>query len=325
MKSIVLYFLISFAVSAAVAPFVLWVLRKLKAKQTVLHYVEQHAGKSGTPTMGGLIFILPIVTLAWFFVGKGNPLCIIAILAGLGYATLGFLDDFIKVRGERNLGLRAYQKIIGQGGIAILVSVFYTMANPDGRIFLPFFNTFVNFGWGIAPLTFLVLVATTNSVNLTDGIDGLASGVCFVYFFFISIMIALLGKFAAVPEARELTLIAAITCGGLLCFLLLNSNKASVFMGDTGSLYLGGLVATISMFSFMGFFILILGVMFVISAASVIIQVVYFKLTKGKRVFLMSPFHHHLEKKGMNESKIVAIYMGITLMAVLVTLGVELL
>lgn len=315
MQKTVIYFLAAFAAALIVSPFVFWVLRKKRAGQTVLHYVEWHKTKTGTPTMGGFIFIIPMVIVSGIILRKNTPLSLIIILSSFGYAILGFLDDFIKIKSKRNLGLRAYQKIIGQGGIAILVSVFYFLANPDGRIFIPFFNIFADFGWTILPLTFIIMIATTNSVNLTDGVDGLAGSVSFLYFIFLGILMFLVSKLAPVPELSQFMIILAVTCGGLLCFLLFNTNKAKVFMGDTGSLYLGSLIATLSVFSFLGFYLLILGIMFVVSAISDIIQVAYFKKTKGKRVFLMAPFHHHLEKKGWTEAKIVLLYCVITILA----------
>jgi phospho-N-acetylmuramoyl-pentapeptide-transferase len=311
MEKALIYFLISFAVSIVSAPFILMGLKKLKARQEILKYVDWHKTKSGTPTMGGMIFILPIILCA-FILSKRTPLSNIAVIAGLGCGVLGFLDDFLKVIKEKNLGLRAYQKLIGQGGIAILVAVFYYLANPDGRIFVPFLNATWDIGFWIIPLTILVLLATTNSVNLTDGVDGLAGSVSLVYCGFLAVIIAFVSKFVNVPELSTFTTVLAITGGGLLCYLIYNSNKAKVFMGDTGSLYLGGLIACVSLFTLSGLFIPILGVMFVLSALSDIIQVAYFKITHGKRVFLMAPFHHHLEKKGWTEARIVALYCAVT-------------
>jgi len=315
MKEILVYFLASFTVALALAPFVIWGLRRLKAGQEILKYVDWHKAKSGTPTMGGWIFMLPIIILAFFALDHTTPLCNIAIMASLSYGILGFLDDYLKIKHKENKGLSAMQKIIGQGGIAILVSVFYTMANPDGRIFIPFFNVTWDIGFWVAPLTFLVLVATTNAVNLTDGIDGLAGSVSLCYFAVLGVLVALLGNFVlVVEEQRAITIICAIVCGGLLCYLLFNSNKAKVFMGDTGSLFLGGLVGCLSLFSMLGLCILILGAMFVWSTVSVIIQVAYFKISHGKRVFLMAPFHHHLEKRGWGEARVVALYCAITIL-----------
>jgi len=314
MKEVLIYFLASFAIALALAPFIIIGLKKLKYGQEILKYVDWHKSKSGTPTMGGWIFIIPMVLLSFFILSQNTPLGLIAIVSSTSYGVLGFLDDFLKVRRHDNLGLRAYQKIIGQGGIAILVAIFYFMVNPEGRILIPFFNVSFDMGFWILPLAFLILVATTNAVNLTDGVDGLAGGVSIVYFAILGVLIGFVSNYIPIEEGAVFLKIIGVTCGALLCYLIFNSNKAKVFMGDTGSLYLGGLVATLSLFSFMGLFILILGAMYVLSALSVIMQVAYFKATKGKRIFLMAPFHHHLEKKGWGEARIVALYCAITIL-----------
>ena len=318
MQTMIIFFVVSFGVTLLLAPVVLAVLRRLRAGQAILHYVDQHTKKSGTPTMGGIIFILPAMVLVPFILGKDTTMSLIVVLASVGYATLGFLDDMIKVRTANNMGLRAYQKIIGQGGIALLVTIFYYMTNPEGRIFIPFANAFVDIGFFIAPLVFVGIIAATNSVNLTDGLDGLAAGVSFVYLFFLSTLMLLLARFNQIPEVNSFVAIAAVTCGALLCFLLFNTNRAAVFMGDTGSLYLGSLIALLSFFSFLGLFLIILGVMFVVSSVSDILQVAYFKWTKrktgtGERIFLMAPLHHHLEKCGWAEAKIVFLYCAVTI------------
>ena len=314
MQTIIIWFLVSFVVALVVAPFIIRLLRKLKAGQSILHYVDFHSQKKGTPTMGGFIFIIPMLVAIPFIVRGNTPLTIAAISASIAYAALGFLDDILKIRRKENLGLRAYQKIVVQGIIAIGISVFYFHMNPTGTIMLPFINNFIEIGFWIAPLTFIAVVATTNAVNLTDGVDGLASTVSLFYLAFITAIMFLVNQIVPVAELNSLAIIAAVTSGGLLCFLLFNTNKAKVFMGDTGSLYLGSIIAIISIFSFLGFYILFLGVMFVISALSDIIQVLYFKATGGRRVFLMAPYHHHLEKKGFSEAKIVFIYTVITIL-----------
>ena len=314
MKQNLAFFLIAFAVALVLAPVVIYFLKRLRTGQEILKYVEWHKAKTGTPTMGGWIFILPVAILAGLVLTPRTPLANIAILASMSYAFLGFLDDFLKVRRMDNLGLRAYQKIIGQGGIAILVAVFFYLANPDGRLFIPFFNVTWDIGFWILPLTVLVLVATTNSVNLTDGVDGLAATVSLVYLVALGFIIALVSRTVHVEEGTTFITLIAIVCGALVCYLLFNSNKAQVFMGDTGSLFLGGIIATLSMFSMMTLFVPILGIMFVISALSDIIQVAYFKATKGKRVFKMAPFHHHLEKSGWTEARIVWMYSAVTIL-----------
>jgi phospho-N-acetylmuramoyl-pentapeptide-transferase len=320
-RSDLLLLLASFALAFGVALIFIPILKRRKVGQTILKYVEMHNDKGGTPTIGGVIFILPLIVLSFFILNRQTPLAVIAAVSSVGYALVGLLDDWLKIRGGKNMGLRAYQKIIGQGGIALLVSYFFMTANPEGKIFLPFFNEYINIGAaGIFALSLFVLVATTNAVNLTDGLDGLAGSVSVVYFIFLYVLINIMGVAA---EMRAFGGIIAVTVGGLLAFLLFNIKKASVFMGDTGSLFLGALIATTSLFSYMGFVIVFLGIMFVWSAVTVIIQVAYFKLTHGKRVFLMTPYHHHLEKRGLAEPKIVAIYVTITtVMGVILTLSV---
>jgi phospho-N-acetylmuramoyl-pentapeptide-transferase len=316
-----LLLLLSFALAFVTALIFIPILKRKKVGQTILKYVELHESKSGTPTIGGVIFILPFLVLSFFLLDRQTPLGIITVVSSVGYAALGFLDDYLKIRGGKNMGLRPYQKIIGQGGIALLIAYFFMTANPEGRIFVPFFNEYINIGAvGIFALSLFVLVATTNAVNLTDGLDGLAGSVSAVYFVFLYMLISVMG---VAVEMESFGGIIATIIGGLLAFLLFNTKKAAVFMGDTGSLFLGSLIATISLFSYMGFVIAILGIVFVWSAVTVIIQVIYFKITHGKRVFLMTPYHHHLEKKGFAEPKIVAIYVVITiLVGVILTISI---
>ena len=287
-------------------------LQRLKAGQSILKYVDMHAAKSGTPTIGGLIFIIPITFMAIIFVGWDTPLSLIIVVGSFAYAVVGFLDDFLKIKHHQNLGLRAYQKIIGQIGIALLIAFFYMRCNPSGEIWVPFLNVFWQLGSvGIFLLTLLILVATTNAVNLTDGLDGLAGMTSLIYlcFFYALLLLTDLGD-----EVQTIGRIVAIAIGSLMAYLLFNTKRASVFMGDTGSLFLGALIAMTSLFSGLGLVIVILGGVFVWSALSTIIQVGFFKITKGKRVFRMAPFHHHLEKGGMQESKIVYIYTVVTIL-----------
>lgn len=313
--------LIAFVMAVITGVILIPWLRRLKAGQSILKYVEMHAAKAGTPTMGGLIFILPMIFIGGIFVGWDTPLCLIVVVASCGYAVVGFLDDFLKIKHHQNLGLRAYQKIIGQLGIAILVAVFYLRSNPAGEIWVPFLNVFWQIGGvGIFALTLLILLATTNAVNLTDGLDGLAGTTSLIYLLFMYALIALTDIGDEVSTVGNLI---AVAVGGLLGYLIFNTKKASVFMGDTGSLYLGGFIAMISLFTGLGFALLFLGVVFVWSALSTILQVGWFKITKGKRIFRMAPFHHHLEKGGMHESKIVAVYAVVTvIMGIVLVLSV---
>ena len=313
--------LISFTIAVITGLVLIPWLRRLKAGQSILKYVDMHAAKAGTPTMGGLIFMLPIVLIAVIFIGWDTPLSLIIVVASCAYGIVGFLDDFLKIKHHQNLGLRAYQKIIGQLGIALLVAAFYLRINPSGEIWVPFLNVFWQIGGvGIFILTLLVLVATTNAVNLTDGLDGLAGTTSLIYLLFIYALIALtdIGD-----EVTTIGNLISVGVGSLLGYLLFNTKKASVFMGDTGSLFLGGFIAMVSLFTGLGFALIFLGIVFVWSAMNTILQVGWFKITKGKRIFRMAPFHHHLEKGGMHESKIVAVYAVVTIiMGIVLVLSV---
>ncbi len=309
-----LVFIITFAISMIFAPFYIKFAKKVKFGQTISEYVGEHNAKQGTPTMGGLIFILPTILVSIFFF-KGQKLVPILCLAVFAaYALVGFLDDYIKIKFKRNLGLRPYQKIIFQLLIAIIVAVF-AFRNPElSQIWLPFSKTRVNFGWLVIPYIVLVFLATTNSVNLTDGLDGLAGSVSFVFFVVMAFVAAFYIRSAGEEyalQAQNLNLIFYATSGGLLAFLVFNFFPAKIFMGDTGSLALGGLMSVVCVLNGTSLYIPIVGLMFVVSSVSVILQVLHFKRTH-KRIFLMAPFHHHLEHKGMYETKIVFIYIVVT-------------
>lgn len=313
--------LISFVMAVVTGLVLIPWLQRIKAGQSILKYVDMHAAKAGTPTMGGLIFILPVILITSIFISWDTPLCLIVVVASCGYGIIGFLDDFLKIKHHQNLGLRPYQKIIGQLGIAVLVATFYLRSNPAGEIWVPFLNVFWQIGGvGIFALTLLILIATTNAVNLTDGLDGLAGTTSLIYLLFIYAIIALTDIGDEITTVGNLI---AVAVGGLLGYLVFNTKKASVFMGDTGSLFLGGFIAMISLFTGLGFTLMFLGIVFVWSALSTILQVGCYKLTKGKRIFRMAPFHHHLEKRGMHESKIVAVYAVVTIiMGIVLVLSV---
>ena len=317
-------FLITFVVSLIFAPFYIKFAKKLKFGQTISEYVGEHNIKQGTPTMGGLIFILPTIIVSLFFF-KGQLLVPILCLAVFGaYGLVGFLDDYIKIKFKRNLGLRPYQKIIFQLLIAVIVAFFAFRNSELSQIWLPFSNIRVNFGWLIIPFVVLVFVATTNSVNLTDGLDGLAGGVSFIFFVVMTFvssfyMRSVGGEYAL--QAQNLNIIFFGVSGGLLAFLVFNFFPAKIFMGDTGSLALGGLMSVVCVLNGTSLYIPIVGVMFVVSSVSVILQVLHFKRTR-KRIFLMAPFHHHLEHKGMYETKIVFIYIVVTFLIGLSTVFV---
>lgn len=319
---LLLSLLVAFFASIALSPLVIAIIKKEKVKQVILHYVESHKAKNGTPTMGGIIFIVSICVVSLiFFIGKSYTLAGMTLLSTLAYGIVGFLDDFIKFKFKRNLGLRAYQKIIFQLSISILISIFaYKSSFVGSTLVLPFSGKLINLGWGIIPFNVIVFLATTNSVNLTDGLDGLATGTTLGYLlnFFtlitvlgVSLFANLGGNFFA--ELGNIQIVIAVAFGALMCYLLFNCFPAKIFMGDTGSLAIGALLASLSIFTRTTLYLPIIGIMFVLSSVSVIMQVAYYKLTK-KRIFLMAPLHHHFEKKGVHEVRIAVSYSVVTIL-----------
>ncbi len=315
MKSLVLAIICSLFLTIISGIIALPILRKLKVGQPILHYVKTHEQKSGTPTMGGLFFILPSAIIFIVFGGLKNRLSLVCLSIGLAYLIVGFLDDYIKIKFKKNEGLKPYQKIIFQIAIAIMAGV-YGYKNDFSVFYVPFVMTEVNVGIFAIPIITIIFLAITNSVNLTDGLDGLAGQVSLVYFIFLVLLITVQYQASSViyislEQYHELLLLSSSLIGGIMGFLTFNMSKAKVFMGDTGSLSLGGFIGAISIFSLNSFFIPILGIMFVISSISVIIQVLHFKRTR-KRVFLMAPLHHHFQLKGYTETQIGYTYALIT-------------
>ena len=323
-----LSFLTAFAFCSILCVVLLPVLRRAKAGQEILQYVTEHSGKQGTPTMGGIAFIVAIIAAACIFCDLSNRPTLVAIAVFFAYGVVGFLDDFIKIRYKHNQGLKAYQKILIQLAIAILVALYvYGDIAIGDKLRIPFSNIQVKIGFWIIPLVVFIYLACTNGVNLTDGLDGLASSttICF-----LAGMVALLsrelvllesiGDTYAYAQTQDIITVCLVGIGALVAFLLFNVNDAKVFMGDTGSLALGALVACSAIFTRMSLFIPIIGLMFVVSCVSVIMQVVYFKITKGKRIFLMAPFHHHLQKKNLSETRICVIYCAVTVCIVMILL-----
>lgn len=327
MTAFIYVFLCSFAVGVIIAPPVIYLIKKLKARQTILTYVSQHKDKEGIPTMGGIIFLVPAVIFYFVFARGQNRLSFVALAVTLAYGLIGGLDDAIKVIFKRNLGLKAYQKIISQLVIAVLATVFaYKNGYVGSQIYIPVIKQYVETGWFYIPFTIIAYIATTNCVNLTDGLDGLAGSTVVLYLSVVFVIIAGIylesvdaGKTLYEQETYNLLVFITALAGGVAAFLVFNSHKAKIFMGDTGSLALGGAVASVAVFIKNPLIIATIGIMFVMSGISVIIQVISFKLRK-KRVFLMAPLHHHLEMKGLNESKIVSLYSVITVVAGAVTL-----
>lgn len=297
---------IAFAINIILCPIIIPFLHRLKFGQNVRDDGPQsHLVKSGTPTMGGVMILISLLLSAVFFL-KGNTDGGVVLIITMAYGVIGFIDDYIKVVKKRSLGLRAWQKIVFQ----VIVTGFFAYyilnhTNIGTEIYVPFTNGYtLDLGVLFIPFLFLVMVGTVNSVNLTDGLDGLASGVTVlvvVYFMFISWALG-----------SGLVPVCGAAVGSLLGFLLFNSHPAKVFMGDTGSLALGGFVASVAVLLKMPLLIVIVGFVYVCEALSVMLQVGYFKLTGGKRIFKMAPIHHHFELCGLSETKVVTLFYIVT-------------
>lgn len=309
-KGLIWAFLISCLVASAIAPVIIPFLQRLKVGQSIrAEGPKSHLKKAGTPTMGGVIFILG--TLCAVLIQKNFEAgSLFVIVSFLAFGAIGFTDDYIKVVLKRNLGLSAKQKIAGQLMVAILLS-YYAQHLFGTDLFMPFFNRYVDLGILYAPFMVFIFVAVTNSVNLTDGLDGLSTTVTIAVLTFFTIVAIKLNL-----EGETKVVVALI--GALLGFLTVNRYPAKVFMGDLGSLALGGAVTAMAVATKMVFMIPIVGFIYFSEALSVMIQVAVYKKT-GKRVFKMSPLHHHFELSGWNEKQVVLRFSVVTL--VLVCLG----
>lgn len=311
---IVIPVLIAFIISAALGPIMIPFLRKVKAGQTVREEgPESHLKKTGTPTMGGIIILAAITVTSLIYV-KDYPKLLPILFSTLGFGLIGFIDDYIKVVLKRSMGLRAWQKMLFQ---FIVTAVFaYYVVNVLGislSMKIPFFKgSYMDLGILNIPFLFFVMIATVNGTNFTDGLDGLATSV--------TILVATFFTVVAVGTGSGIEPITCATVGALLGFLLFNVHPASVFMGDTGSLALGGFVAAAAYMMQMPLFIVIVGFIYLIEVVSVILQVSYFKLTGGKRIFKMAPIHHHFELCGWKETKVVAVFSIVTAILCLIAL-----
>ena len=302
MKLVFISILGAFVASFLLILIILPLLKKLKAGQYILGYVKEHKSKSGTPTMGGLSFIVAIIIVGLCACGFQNGEVNLTLAVTAGYMIVGFLDDFLKIYRKENEGLKPYQKIIFQLAIAT-VAALHCYFNKLTKINVPFGGISWDIGWGIIPLVLFIFIATVNCVNLTDGLDGLAGGTGLAYLLIFGILLFI--------QNSDLSLLCFAATGAISAFLLFNTNKAAIFMGDTGSLALGGFISCVSIFSGNSLYIPIVGIMFVLSGISVIVQVIYYKRTR-KRVFLMAPIHHHFQMKGNSESKIAFSYTALT-------------
>ena len=288
-------------------------LHKLKFGQSIREEgPKSHQAKSGTPTMGGIMIILAIV-IATVAAAPLTPAVLLALFITLGHFVLGFLDDYIKVVKKRNLGLKAKQKMLGQILIAIVTMIVGTrVLGIDTTIWIPIADINLDIGVGYYFLVLFVLVGTSNAVNLTDGLDGLASGTVAIASGAYALVCYMTGHF-------DLAIFCVAMMMACLAFLRFNAHPAKVFMGDTGSLALGGAIAAVGILTHTEILLAVIGFVFVCEALSVIIQVISFKTT-GKRVFRMSPIHHHFELGGWKETKVVFVFWMVGLVASVVGL-----
>lgn len=305
MKIMLLSALLACVLSSIFCLLLIPILRRMKAGQNILSYVKEHHKKSGTPTMGGLAFIMAAVLITALFAGSLERPLLLSLTIGLAYMCVGLLDDVLKQKHKENLGLRAWQKFLFQAVIAVMAAI-ACMRMGQTFVYLPFSKQRVELGFFTVPLVIFVFVATVNAVNLTDGLDGLASFTSIPFFIAFGAVLLLQNHSQTMP------LLCFALSGALVGYLLFNISPASIFMGDTGSLSLGGFAACVGCFTGNALYIAVIGIPFVFSVVSVIVQVVYFKATKGKRVFLMAPVHHHFQQKGYAESKIAFAYGLIT-------------
>lgn len=311
---VVLPVLMAFAISVILGPFIIPYLRKLKMGQTErTEGVQSHLKKAGTPTMGGIIFLLSTTITSLFFV-KDYPKIIPVLFLTLGFGIIGFLDDYLKVVLKRSDGLLPGQKMACQI-IVTAVFAFYLVNFTDVSLAMkiPFFPEHeLNLGILAVPVLFIAVIGTVNGVNFTDGLDGLASSV--------TIMVATFFSVVAIGTNSGIEPITCAVVGALMGFLLFNVYPAKIFMGDTGSLALGGFVAGTAYMLQMPLFLLIVGLIYVVEVLSVMIQVTYFKATHGKRFFKMAPIHHHFELCGWSETRVVAVFSVITAILCLIAL-----
>ncbi len=304
--------LVSFFIAVLIGPKVIDLLKKLKAGQTEREEgLESHQKKTGTPTMGGIIFLLPVVVIGIFY-GATHKEVIPVLILTIGFGIIGFLDDYIKVVRKHNLGLRAWQKILGQFIVTMLFAVYvlnFTDISLGMRI--PFTQITLDFGLFNVPIMFFIALGTANGTNFTDGVDGLCGSVTAV----VAAFFAVAGMRYGATGAEVMS---AAMVGALLGYLVYNVYPGKVMMGDTGSLAIGGFVTGIAYVMQMPIFIVIAGFIYAFEVISVIMQVSYFKMTHGKRIFRMAPIHHHFEKGGWSETRVVNVFTTVTILLCLI-------
>ena len=313
-EHIVIPVLISFALSVIMGPVVIPFLRRLKVGQTErVEGVKSHLKKAGTPTMGGVMILTSVIITALFYV-KDYPKIIPVLFLTVGFGLIGFLDDYLKVVMKRSDGLYPGQKMALQIAVtAVFAFYLVRIAQVPLVLLIPFSGgKYLDIGWVAVPLLFVAVIGTVNGTNFTDGLDGLGSSV--------RVLVATFFTVVAIGSKSGIEPITCAVVGALMGFLLFNVHPASVFMGDTGSLALGGFVAGTAYMMQMPLFIIIVGLIYVAEVLSVMIQVTYFKKTGGKRFFKMAPIHHHFELCGWSETQVVAVFSIATAVLCLIAL-----
>lgn len=315
---IVIPVMIAFAISAVLGPIVIPFLRRLKVGQTERKELASHLKKNGTPTMGGLMILASIIITSLFYV-KDYPKIVPILFMMVGFGIIGFLDDYLKVVLRRSDGLLPWQKMLLQIVVTTVFAVYmWKYSDISLSMLIPFSGgKYLDIGFWAIPLMYLAVIGTVNGVNFTDGVDGLVSSV--------TIMVATFFSVVAIGNNAGIEPITCAVAGALLGFLLFNVHPASVFMGDTGSLALGGFVAATAYVMQMPLFILLVGLIYLVEVISVMLQVSYFKYTKkktgeGKRIFRMTPIHHHFELGGWSETKVVAVFAITTALLCMIAL-----
>lgn len=310
---IVIPVIVAFAISAILGPIVIPFLRRLKIGQTERKELESHLKKNGTPTMGGLMILASIIVTSLIYV-KDYPKIIPILFMTVGFGIIGFLDDYLKVVLRRSDGLLPWQKMLCQI-VVTTVFVVYMVCYSDVSLtmLIPFSGgKYLDLGWLAIPILYFAVIGTVNGTNFTDGLDGLASSV--------TVMVATFFSVVAIGTQAGIAPITCAVVGALLGFLLFNVYPASVFMGDTGSLALGGFVVSTAYMLQMPLFIPIVGLIYLVEVLSVMIQVTYFKKTGGKRIFRMAPIHHHFELGGWSETRVVAVFSIVTAILCMIAL-----
>ncbi len=311
---VILPVIISFGVCVVLCPLLIPFLKRLKFGQYIRQEgPESHQKKSGTPTMGGIVIVLSISITSLFYIREHIEI-IPVLFATIGFGIIGFIDDYIKIVMKRSMGLKAWQKMLGQILITAILGFYLVSSMEDVTLMLiPFSGgKYADVSYLFLPMFFMVVLGTVNGSNFTDGLDGLESSV--------TVLIATFFTVVAIGRQNGISPITGAVAGSLLAFLLYNVYPAKVFMGDTGSLALGGFVAASAYVLKMPLFILLIGLIYLLEVISVMLQVGYFKLTGGKRLFKMAPLHHHFELQGWSETRVVAVFAIVTTILCLIAL-----